>query len=145
MSQTPGLKKDSGKVSLGLIDNLALVELGKVLDFGATKYSAHNWRGGIEWQRVLNATLRHVNAFNGGEDVDPETGISHMAHAMCNCMFLINYQTTHPELDNRYKPHSLTDEEVKERNQVALNNQFQKNVDRIGGTTTTSKLTTYSR
>lgn len=98
-----GTKFDAGKPSVDLIDRGALVELAKVLDFGAKKYSAHNWRSGIKWSRIVASLLRHTLAFNDGEDNDPETGLSHIAHAMCNCMFLLNYIKEHPELDDRYK------------------------------------------
>lgn len=98
-----GIKHDAGKPSLSLIDKTALVELARVLDFGAKKYAAHNWRGGIKWSRILDSAMRHLQAFNDGEDLDPETGLSHVAHAMCNCMFLLNYIQNHKELDDRYK------------------------------------------
>lgn len=98
-----GKKLDAGKPSLGLVDRTALEELAKVLDFGKRKYDAHNWRGGITWSRVIDSALRHINAFNDGEDMDPESGLNHIAHAMCNCMFLLNYYRTHKEKDDRYK------------------------------------------
>jgi hypothetical protein len=98
-----GLKYDAGKPSLELIDTEAEIELAKVLDFGARKYNAHNWRNGIQWSRTIGAALRHLRAFNAGEDKDPETGLSHVAHAMCNCMFLLYFETHHKELDDRFK------------------------------------------
>lgn len=98
-----GLKNDSEKVRLELISSKALIELGKVLTFGAKKYDSNNWRKGIEWTRIVGAILRHVQAYNDGETFDKETGLSHMAHAMCECMFLLEFEQTHPELDNRYK------------------------------------------
>lgn len=103
-----GRKNDSEKPQMDLLDTTALVELAKVLDFGAKKYDRFNWKAGIKWSRVISAAMRHITAFNNGEDVDPETGISHMAHAMCNCMFLLNYIKEHPELDDRYKPYETT-------------------------------------
>lgn len=102
MSQPTGVKHDAGKVPLDLIDREALIQLGRVLEYGATKYSANNWRGGLQWSRTIAAALRHIQAFNDGEDVDPETGISHMAHAMCNCMFLLNFIKNRGDLDDRY-------------------------------------------
>ena len=98
-----GKKNDSEKVRLELISPRATFELGKVLTFGARKYAAHNWRKGIAWSRIIGAIKRHVESFNAGEDNDPETGLSHIAHAMCECMFLLEYLQTHPELDDRYK------------------------------------------
>lgn len=96
-------KKDAGKVPFDLLDPLALTELARVLEFGAAKYSPNGWRKGIEWSRTVAAILRHVMAFQSGDTHDPETGLNHMAHIMCNAMFLVNYETTHPELDDRIK------------------------------------------
>jgi len=42
-------------------------------------------------------------AFNDGEDKDPESGLSHLAHSLCCLMFLLEFEKTHPELDDRYK------------------------------------------
>lgn len=97
-----GVKHDSGKIRLDLLSPIALEEMAKVMTFGAKKYGDNNWRGGIAWTRVLGALLRHTFAFARGEDFDPETGISHLAHCGCCVMFLIEYQTSHPELDDRY-------------------------------------------
>lgn len=99
---TEGIKYDTGKARMDLLDPYAIEQLAHVLGFGATKYAAHNWRKGISKSRLIAACLRHVFAYLGGQDTDPETGLSHMAHAMCCCMFLIGleYRT---DLDDRYK------------------------------------------
>lgn len=98
------VKFDGGKPRLSLLSRHALEETSRALDFGAKKYSAHNWRKGFAWSRNLDAALRHIHAFQEGEDKDPESGISHLAHAMCNIMFLLEFEKTHPELDDRWKP-----------------------------------------
>lgn len=99
---TAGVKADSGKTELALISPLAIEELGKVLTFGAKKYAAHNWRQGLSWTRVVSALLRHTFAFLRGQDNDPETGLSHMAHVMCNAMFLVEYVLTRKGKDDRF-------------------------------------------
>ncbi len=96
-------KADEGKVPLDLISSIALMELGKVLQMGARKYDAHNWRKGLPWSRIIAAAMRHLVAYNGGETRDPESGLSHAAHAMCCFMFLLEYERTRPELDDRYQ------------------------------------------
>ena len=94
-------KKDAGKPRMELLDPLALTQLAEVLTFGAQKYEADGWRKGIEWSRTVGALLRHTTKFMSGETYDEETGLHHMAHVMCNAMFLVNWATTHPELDDR--------------------------------------------
>lgn len=96
-------KKDAGKVPMELISPVAMEVLARVLGFGAKKYEDHGWRKGIKWTRTIAAILRHTYAYLRGETNDPETGLSHMGHVMCEAMFLIEWETTHPELDDRYR------------------------------------------
>lgn len=97
-----GTKHDAEKIRLDLLSTQWLSGVGKVLTFGAKKYAAHNWRQGIEMSRLMGAALRHITAYNGGEDNDPETGLSHLWHASCCLMFASELRETHPELDDRY-------------------------------------------
>jgi len=86
-----GLKHDGEKVPMQLIDPEALLELAKVLGFGANKYAPENWRKGIAYTRIIGAIMRHTNAIHRGELLDPETGLLHSAHIMCEAMFLTSY------------------------------------------------------
>lgn len=87
-----GTKHDTGKVPLNLLPFEALEEVGKALAYGANKYSAHNWRSGFEWSRLAGALLRHVFAWMRGERKDPESGLSHLAHAACMLLFLLTHE-----------------------------------------------------
>ena len=98
------IKHDSGKPGMNLLSREALEQIALVMDFGKQKYAAHNWRKGFQWSRPLSAALRHIMAFNDGEDKDPESGLSHLAHAACCIMFLLEFEKTHKELDDRWKP-----------------------------------------
>lgn len=95
-----GEKFDQGKLRYDLIDGYALQELASIYTFGAQKYADNNWRKGLLYSRVFGALLRHVWAWWMGEDNDPETGLSHMAHAAWNCMTLASF--SQPNVD-RYK------------------------------------------
>ena|ERR1700682_4855695 len=97
-----GVKHDSGKVRMDLLSPIALEEIAKVMTYGAKKYGDNNWRGGLAWSRVVGALLRHVFSWIKREEIDSETGLSHLAHAGCCLMFLLEYSITHPELDDRY-------------------------------------------
>jgi hypothetical protein len=102
------LKFDQNKLPLNLLSTEAMNQTAAVLAFGAEKYAEHNWRKGFAWSRPLAAAMRHLTAFNDGEDRDPESGLSHLAHAACCIMFLLEFEKTHPELDDRYKPNVPT-------------------------------------
>ena len=86
-------KFDEGKRDWSLLPLDSMEEIVKVLEFGANKYAAHNCssNGGFKYTRVINATLRHIFAFMRGQDNDPETGISHLAHAGCNILFILHF------------------------------------------------------
>ena len=102
-NQGSALKFDDDKLPVNLLSSEALLQTAAVLKFGANKYHAHNWRDGFVWSRPLAAAMRHIMAYNDGEDKDPESGLSHLAHAACCIMFLLEFEKTHPELDDRYK------------------------------------------
>lgn len=103
-------KKDAGKPPMELISSIAAVLLAKVLGFGAKKYSANGWRKiDLHFTRILAAILRHTFARLRGEVNDPETGLPHSAHIMCEAMFLCELEVTRPELDDTYKvEHDVT-------------------------------------
>lgn len=104
-----GEKHDSGKIQVELLSSTWLLGVASVLTFGAKKYAAHNWRKGIVSSRLLGACLRHVLAYLGGEDLDPESGLSHLLHASCCLQFAYELSQTRPDLDDRYKPEPLAD------------------------------------
>lgn len=85
-----GVKYDIGKPEYGLLPPIALEEIAKVLTAGAQKYSRENWRYVEDGpRRYFDALQRHVWAWKRGEVLDPETGLSHLAHAGCCLMFLL--------------------------------------------------------
>lgn len=99
----PGTKYDEDKPPMALIDTEYLEGLARVLAFGARKYSPDNWRGGIQYRRLISAAYRHLSAINRGEDRDPETGELHAYHLACCNMFLASMMNHRPDLDDRWK------------------------------------------
>jgi hypothetical protein len=98
-----GVKFDADKPRTDLLSPIALIKISEVLTYGANKYTDNNWRKGMYWSRCLGACLRHLFAYLGGQDNDPETGLSHLAHAGCCIMFLLEYEETRREYDDRYR------------------------------------------
>ena len=91
-----GVKYDSQKPRVDLLIDgcpLSLEAISQVLTFGAEKYDDHNWQkveGGE--QRYKAALMRHVLASAKGEKVDSETGLSHLAHAACCVLFMLELE-----------------------------------------------------
>lgn len=75
--------------------------------FGEKKYSKHNWKKGMPWMAAFDSLQRHLIAWQGGEEADPESGLSHLAHASANLRMLLYFTMYHPELDDRFKDKSV--------------------------------------
>lgn len=103
MSDNGGVKFDQEKLRWELVPYDAVEEVVKVLTFGAKKYAPRNWERGMDWSRVYAALIRHMTSWFHGQDTDPETGISHLAHAGCCLMFLIAYEKRGTGNDDRPK------------------------------------------
>jgi hypothetical protein len=90
-----GLKYDSGKPRWSLLPFAALLAVVQVLEFGATKYKPNSWQG-LEngRERYFDAAIRHLVAWHGGEIIDAESGLHHLAHAACNLLFLLWFDVT---------------------------------------------------
>lgn len=95
------IKFDTDKIRVDLLPICPLMRTAKVLTFGAKKYSERNWELGFDWSRPYGALLRHMFAWWGGEDKDPETGLSHLDHAACCIMFLQEFEEKGIGNDNR--------------------------------------------
>ena len=92
-----GLRYNTQKRQWSLVDFAALTQMVQVLEFGARKYDVDNWRKGLSYRQCMESCLRHLIAFLEGEDIDPESGLNHLGHAMCNIMFLMSFEND-PEL-----------------------------------------------
>jgi len=101
---TNGGRDDKEKVRFDLLEPYAIEQLAKVFTLGARKYSENNWlEKPMAWSRIIASLHRHLNAFQQGEDLDKETGLSHVAHVAWNAMALLSYTKCCPNKDDRYK------------------------------------------
>lgn len=101
MTREGGTKHDQGKAPWGLLPWDALGAAVRVLAFGRDKYGARNWEKGMDWSRPWEAAIRHLTAWHMGEKADPETGFSHLAHALCCVLFLVAYEIRGVGRDDR--------------------------------------------
>lgn len=85
-----GSKFDQGKPRWGLLPWTELETVVEVLTMGAEKYSDDNWKHVEPFEsRYRDALMRHFSAYCKGETKDPESGKSHLAHAVCCALFLM--------------------------------------------------------
>ena len=102
-TKNEGVKNDSGKVRLDLIPPEVIFALGDILTKGAEKYEERNWEKGMKWGRVYGALMRHLWTWWSGDNLDKETGKSHLWHAACCIAFLITYEERKIGEDDRKK------------------------------------------
>ena len=92
------------KTPLALIPPYAMEQTAWVHKLGAEKYGPYNWREtGVCATTYVAAIMRHLNAWRDGEDLDPESGISHIAHVACSCNILLDAQRCNTLQDDRFR------------------------------------------
>lgn len=98
-----GVKHDAEKARWDLFPFDVLDDVAKVLTLGANKYTDRNWETGMRWGRPLAATFRHISAWAQGEELDKESGLPHLAHALCELLFVAAYEKRKVGEDDRTK------------------------------------------
>lgn len=102
--ETTGFKKfDAGKTEWTLLPFDEVEEVVRVLMNGAKKYGIDNWKKCDDIKHYEDALLRHVVSYIAGAKKDNGPGgdgLSHLAHAVCNCLFLMYF-------DNEFKKEIL--------------------------------------
>lgn len=81
---------NDSKPQLSYIPLDFLSDAARVLEFGSRKYSRNNFRLGMTTNSLLDSLLRHVAALQSGEEIDSESGLPHVAHILCNAIFMNN-------------------------------------------------------
>jgi hypothetical protein len=92
---------NAGKTQWSMVDFKSMEDMVRVLEFGVNKYSRDNWKKGLKTTEIVDSMLRHIYAYLDGEDVDPESGINHTGHIMCNAMFLSHMHLFRKDMDTR--------------------------------------------
>ena len=101
----PAVRYDADKMPFADFDTFFdegfAAEIGAALRYGSAKYGKDNWKKGMSWHRCLNSCRRHLLAFWKGEKTDRESGIHHLALAVCSIMFLFAYERDNIGKDTR--------------------------------------------
>lgn len=97
-----GLRDDSTKLRFDLIPVRPLQNVAEVYTVGAKKYADRNWEKGLSWAKTYGAMLRHMFKWFLGEKRDPD-GFHHLAAVVFGAFALMEFEETHPELDDRPK------------------------------------------
>src|SRR5512143_1165912 len=92
INKKPSNPKDSvgvKKVSLSYVPAPVLMETAVGMQEGGFKYGRHNYRViGVRGSVYYDATMRHLMSWWEGEDIDPDSGLSHVTKAICSLVVL---------------------------------------------------------
>ena len=93
------------KPSLHLIPPAAEIAEAVVMGLGARKYGAYNWRKArVRATVYVSAARRHLAQWLDGQDDDPESGVSHLAHVRACMGILLDAIATGHCIDDRPEP-----------------------------------------
>jgi len=98
----PKSTSGSKKPPLHLIPPVAEIQESIALKSGADKHGPWNWREHrIELMEHIAAVKRHIARFVDGEEGDPETGVSPLAHARATLGIILDAQAQGTLIDDR--------------------------------------------
>lgn len=110
-----GRKSDNGKAKLSLVNRDCLNGIAKAMEYGMHKYEKNNYKKGMDWSRIIDALLRHANAWADGEELDKDpdcegcktefcknhSGLNHMYHVGACANMLLYYIANNVGKDDR--------------------------------------------
>lgn len=113
-----GGRKGVKRARHSMIPADVLHELAEHYGVGAEKYETgdgglDNWRLGYEWSKSIDSLHRHLNAFEQGEDIDPETGSKHVIAVMWHAAALAHWMNN-PALVEQYDDRQAVLEEQRD-------------------------------
>lgn len=90
------------KAPLSTVPMGVIVEMGVGMLEGTCKYGRHNYRcAGVRSSVYFDALMRHMIAWWEGEDIDPDSGLSHVTKALCTLAVLRDAQMQDMLTDDR--------------------------------------------
>lgn len=105
MSQKPSNPKDivgSRKAPMSAVPSGVLAEVGVAMLEGASKYGRHNFRASkIRTSVYYDSVIRHLFSFWEGEDIDPDSGMSHVTKAITSLVVLRDAMMQGMAIDDR--------------------------------------------
>lgn len=105
MNEKPSNPKDSigiKKAPMSTVSAAVMAEVGVAMLEGAAKYGRHNYRAvGVRGSVYYDATMRHLMSWWEGEDLDPDSGLSHITKAIASLVVLRDSMVQGKLVDDR--------------------------------------------
>ena len=94
------------KAYTSVVPQPVIYELGLAMLEGALKYGRHNYRvDGVRASTYFDAANRHLDSWWEGEDIDPDSGISHITKAIACLAVVRDSMLLGNWVDDRPPPH----------------------------------------
>lgn len=103
VSTSVASKDDSAKVDLALIPQIALTEMARAFMVGEIKYGRYNYCKGHKSSKLVAAAMRHLKAWDDGEDYCPKDLQNHLGSVMACCAMILRQIELGTHIDDRYK------------------------------------------
>src|SRR5262245_15285942 len=90
------------KPPLSLVPSALKIWVAMVQKHGMEKYGLYNWRDNpVSRMTYYNAAMRHIEQAIDGDDIDPDSGLPHEAHAAASLGILLDALSIGNLIDDR--------------------------------------------
>lgn len=83
-------KFDSNKIDLSFVSINMKKAVAEALQYGAEKYGRDNYHAGLSSNRLIGALERHLELWKNKEEVDSESGLSHLSHMAATLQMIVD-------------------------------------------------------
>ena len=102
MTDNPKDAIGSRKVPMSVVPTPVIMEVAVGMLEGSLRYGSHNYRkSGVRASVYYDAVNRHLGAWWEGEDIDPDSGLSHVVKAISSLVVLRDAMIRGKMIDNR--------------------------------------------
>lgn len=102
ITENPKESEGRKKPPIHLIPPRVIEEISLALQEGANKYGEYNWRKiGVRHSTYYSSTFRHLIAWFEGEDIDSDSGLSHITKAISGLIVLRDSMLQQNDIDDR--------------------------------------------
>lgn len=107
-------KINLGGLRFDLVPTYGQVRVAEVYTVGAKKHGENGWRYGMQFSYCISKLFRHLYRWLRGERYDKDDGQHHLASVVFWCYALMEFEGTHPEMDDFHHVIDLTNMEAEE-------------------------------
>jgi len=97
MTMGKSLRYNEGKPKWSQVHFESLIPMVRMLEYGEIKYGKSNWKIGLDKTEILESLSRHLFSLMDGEEIDKESGMTHIGAIQANAMFWVYHNNKSKE------------------------------------------------